>query len=264
MSAASQPAEGPASQPPADRRADAKKAIAILQSNYIPWKGYFDIIGSVDEFVIFDEVQFTRNDWRNRNRVVNRGRVVWLTIPVQTAGRSGAPIDAIEIADRSWAERHLRYVHTCYRDAEYTAWLAPRLEALYHQVAPLTLLSDINEQLLRALSQQLGLSTPMLRSRAIPRRAITATARLVEICQARGASVYVSGPAARAYIEPGLFRQAGIELRYADYSGYPIYDQATTAFDHHVSIVDTLFRCGPATHTHLKSRRGREHLLETA
>src|SRR3954453_13017402 len=99
------------------------KSIAILQSNYIPWKGYFDLMAAVDEFVIFDDVQFTKPDWRNRTRIVSHRRVCWLTIPVRTAGRSRAPIDSIEIADVAWAKRHWARIEPSYLQSEYFHWL---------------------------------------------------------------------------------------------------------------------------------------------
>jgi hypothetical protein len=103
------------------------KSIAILQSNYIPWKGYFDIMGAVDEFVIFDEVQFTRGDWRNRNRIVCDGVSRWLTIPVRTSGHFRAPISSIKIADPIWAGKHLRRLEESYHRSRYFHWLHPHL-----------------------------------------------------------------------------------------------------------------------------------------
>jgi WbqC-like protein family len=177
------------------------KSIAILQSNYIPWKGYFDLMAAVDEFVIFDDVQFTKRDWRNRNRIVSNGRVCWLTIPVRTAGRSRAPIDSIEIADAAWAKRHWARIEASYRQSEYFHWLRPDLERLYRQAADMSLLTDVNELFLRGLANLIELPPRLARSNEVPRRAPTPTERLIEICQAKNASVYVTGPAARSYID---------------------------------------------------------------
>ena len=92
------------------------KRVAIVQSNYIPWKGYFDMIASADEFVLFDDVQYTRRDWRNRNRIVLDGQLHWLTIPVETKGRYEQRIDETQIADHSWAANHLKTLQHAYRD----------------------------------------------------------------------------------------------------------------------------------------------------
>lgn len=229
------------------------KTIAILQSNYIPWKGYFDIIASVDEFVIFDEAQFTRRDWRNRNKIVLGGKLHWLTIPVASKGAFEAPIDSMTITDNTWARKHWASIQHAYGKQPCFGWLAPRLEAAYQHAADLKLLTEVNQLFLRTLSDALELATPFLSSNGIHRRADDPTGRLVEICTARGANTYASGPAAKAYIEPEKFHAAGIALAYADYAGYQVYDQAMQPFEHGVSVLDILFRFGPEARGHLKS-----------
>jgi hypothetical protein len=242
----------------------AGKSIAILQSNYIPWKGYFDIIASVDEFLIFDDVQFTRRDWRNRNKIVLAGKVHWLTVPVRSKGSYNATIEAIEIADAAWAKKHWMTIRHAYSKAPFFAHYGPMLEGLYAKVASIDHLTKVNELLLRALADMLALPTLFLRSEDIPRSSASPTERLVEICLARGATEYVSGPAARDYIVTEHFRAAGVTLRYANYQGYPQYEQAMTPFDHAVSLIDTLMRCGPQTREHLKSLRDRGSFLDAA
>jgi hypothetical protein len=229
------------------------KTIAILQSNYIPWKGYFDIIAAVDEFMIFDEAQFTRRDWRNRNRIIIDGRLHWLTIPVSSKGRFNTPIAEMEVSERGWAEKHWRSIQHAYGKAPYFSLYGPPLEKLYEQAATLALLTDINELFLRRIATMLDLAPEFRHTSQIPRRAQSPTGRLVEICMGRNADVYVSGPAARDYIEAAEFEAAGVTLRYANYAGYPTYQQASEAFEHGVSIVDTLMRCGPQARGHLKS-----------
>jgi hypothetical protein len=229
------------------------KTIAILQSNYIPWKGYFDIIAAVDEFLIFDEAQFTRRDWRNRNKIIIDGKPHWLTIPVASKGRYLAPIAEIEVSEPGWAEKHWRSINYAYGKAAFFSLYGPILEKLYEQAAALPLLTDINELFLRRIATMLDLATRFERTSQIPRQADSPTARLVEICTARKTEVYVSGPAARDYIQTAEFQAAGIALHYADYSAYPTYQQASESFEHGVSIIDTLMHCGPQTRGHLKS-----------
>lgn len=229
------------------------KTIVILQSNYIPWKGYFDLMAGADEFLLFDEAQFTRRDWRNRNRIIINGEARWLTIPVASKGNYEAAVRDMEMSDPDWAQKHWRSIAVAYGKAPHFARYAPALEAAYAEAGARARLSDVNRLLLRLIADFLGVATPLLDAGDIPRAAETPTERLVEICLARGATRYVSGPAARAYIDDGLFRAASIELRYADYSGYPLYDQASRAFEHGVSAIDLLMRCGPAARTHLKA-----------
>jgi WbqC-like protein family len=118
-------------------------------------------------------------------------------------------------------------------------------------------LTEVNTLFLRSLANLIDVRTPLIKSSEVPREARTATERLIEICRARGASVYLTGPTARAYIDAARFADAGIVLRYANYAGYPEYQQGTAAFDHHTSLLDPLFNCGPGTRGHLKSLRDR-------
>lgn len=237
------------------------KTIAILQSNYLPWRGYFDIIAAVDEFLIFDEVQFTRRDWRNRNRIMVQGKPHWLTIAVKTKGQFDVPINQVEVVDGTWAEKHWRTIATAYGKAEHFALYRDALAQAYEQAARLTLLSAINELFLKLLMGFLDLPDRIGHTTDVPRRAEAPTDRLVEICVARGADIYLSGPAAKAYIENDSFERAGVALRYADYSGYPPYDQKAPAFEPGVSMLDVLMRCGPASRTHLKSLTDRDSFV---
>jgi hypothetical protein len=239
------------------------KSIAILQSNYIPWKGYFDIIAAVDEFIIFDDAQFTRRDWRNRNKIVLNGLPHWLTIPVKTKGNYHETIDAISVADPTWTRKHWLTIAQAYRRAPHFRTVEPMLANLYVRAANLDRLTMINELFLKELADFLHLDTPFHRSALVPRASDLPTERLIEICQARAATEYVSGPAAKEYIEANRFAEAGIALRYANYSGYPVYEQSTSTFDHGVSIIDVIMRCGSAARDHLKSISDRTSFLDS-
>jgi len=240
------------------------KSIAILQSNYIPWKGYFDLIAAVDEFLIFDEVQFTRRDWRNRNKIIVQGAAKWLTIPVKTKGRYLEPIEEIETDGHGWAEQHWKTISHAYRRAAHFTEYQAILEATYRKAANLVRLTEINELFLRMIAGLLDIATPIERANVVPRTTQLPTDRLVEICLGRQATEYVSGPAARGYIDAAKFSNAGIALRYADYSGYPVYEQHATAFEHGVSILDLLMRCGSAARGHLKSPSCRDSFVSAA
>ncbi len=240
------------------------KTLVILQSNYLPWKGYFDLMAAADEFVVFDEVQFTRRDWRNRNRIVLAGKLHWLTVPVQLKGKYLAPIGEIEVADRDWAEKHWTTIQHAYGKAPHFAKAGKVLGETYADAAGLRRLSNINALFLERLAGLLGIQARLVPSSSVPRTTEDPTERLIEICRARGATRYISGPAARAYIQKELFDEAGVELLYANYQGYPTYDQAMEPFEHGVSIIDTLMRCGPEARAHLQSLRAPERFLDPA
>lgn len=223
-----------------------RKRLVLIQSNYIPWKGYFDLIAASDEFAIFDEVQFTKNDWRNRNRIALNGKLHWLTIAIKTAGAARQSIQAAEVSRRDWAHVHWETLRQAYRKAPCFGEVGPVLEDAYRQAAAFDRLTDINELFLKTICGLLGVTTPIVHAEIVERAAATPTQRIVEICKERGATEYLSGPAARAYMEEELLREAGVALKYADYSGYPEYPQQLPAFEHGVSIVDALFQCGAA------------------
>ena len=225
--------------------------VAIVQSNYIPWKGYFDLIAGVDVFVLYDDVQYTKRDWRNRNRIKTAQGVQWLTVPVQVTGKYLQLIREVEISEPGWAATHWRTLVHHYGKAASFSQLAPALEALYREVAAIARLSDINHHLLTGICPLLGISTPLKRSSDFETTG-DRSERLLGICRQLGAGTYVSGPAARGYLDEHLFNDAGITVEWADYSGYPEYRQLHPPFDHQVSIVDLLLNEGTDARQFLK------------
>lgn len=224
------------------------KKIAILQSNYIPWKGYFDIIAAVDEFILYDDVQFTKNDWRNRNQVKTAAGIQWLTIPVHHS--TSERIMDITVSQHNWAQKHLKTLQQNYaRAAGYTAtreWL----QELYGTV-PSSNLSAINRHFIEAICHFLGISTRITLSTDYPHEG-NKTERVLMLCQAAGATEYLSGASAQDYLQMDLFADAGIRVAWADYSHYPEYTQLYPPFRHEVSIIDLILNCGPDAVNYLK------------
>ena len=210
------------------------KKLAAVQSSYLPWKGYFDLIHAVDEFVLFDDAQYTRRDWRNRNRIKTCDGPLWLTIPV---------------SDPGWAERHWKTIENAYARAPHFRTYAGRLSALYHETRR-ERLSEINRAFIEALCHVLGIRSRLSWSMDY-RMGEGRTQRLVALCEQAGADCYVSGPSARAYLDEEMFQRAGITLQFFDYSGYPEYEQLHPPFDHHVSVLDLLFSVGPDAPRHM-------------
>jgi len=219
------------------------KRVGIIQSNYIPWKGYFDFIASVDEFVLLDEVQYTRRDWRNRNKVKTANGLQWLTIPVDVSGKYTQRIDETRIADPAWADEHLTTLRHVYGRAPHAKAEWPWIEALYSHARELPLLTAVNESFIRAIAERLGISTKITRSSEY-RTTGGKNERLLEICRQAGASTYLSGPAAAGYLDPAMWREHGIELEFKTYEGYPEYPQIHGAFEHGVTILDLFFNVG--------------------
>ena len=224
--------------------------VAIVQSSYIPWKGYFDLIARADEFVLYDDVQFTRRDWRNRNRIKTPQGPMWLTIPVRVGGRYLQRIRDVEVEDAGWTEKHWRSIVHHYAAAPAAADYRAALEELY-RTAPRRWLTEINEHFLSGICGLLQIRTHFRRSSELDLTG-ERSERLVNMCRQLGASTYVSGPAAQTYLDPGLFQAQGIQVEWADYSGYPEYRQLHPPFDHHVSIVDLLMNEGHQARSFLK------------
>jgi len=226
------------------------KKVAILQSNYIPWKGYFDLIASVDEFILYDDMQYTRRDWRNRNQIKTQQGVQWLTIPVLVKGKYNQTIRETEVDSVSWATDHWKALVQNYRRAPCFAEIAAWLEPLYVG-APSVRLSPLNRAFLEAICVYLEIGTKITNSwdyTLQPGR----TERLVGLCAQAGGAEYISGPTARDYIDPKVFQDAGIQLTWFDYADYPEYPQLWGAFSHRVTILDLLFNCGKESHRYMR------------
>lgn len=225
------------------------KRVAVLQSNYIPWKGYFDIIHDVDTFIFYDDVQYTTNDWRNRNRIKTRSGPQWLTIPVgKHMHRRVCDVTLPEGSD--WAETHWRRIEASYHTApHFEPYRAYFEEFFLHR--EWTWLSEFNQALVAGISSDLlGLATRFERSTDYPLDGAKG-ARLIQLLQLAGADHYVSGPAARSYISKEHFHEAGIDVTWKDYAGYPQYPQLHGGFQHDVSILDVLFHTGPEAAQHI-------------
>jgi len=218
------------------------KKIAILQSNYIPWKGYFDLIASVDEFVFYDDMQYTKNDWRNRNLIKTPQGPAWLTIPVRQESLAQSIRDT-RIADQAWAGKHWKTMAQNYAKAAHFKEYRDFFAELYLERAGSPWLSEINQSFIRAINGLLGIDT-VLRSSSEFTLAPGKSERLLALCRELGATGYLSGPAAKDYLDLGLFAEAGIKVEWMDYQGYPEYPQLFPPFAHGVSVVDLLFNTG--------------------
>ena len=228
--------------------------VAIIQSNYVPWKGYFDIIGSVDLFVFYDDVQYTKRDWRNRNLIKTPRGVSWLTVPCGTGGRR--LIHEVRLEDPSWQRRHWETLRQNYREAAHWDHLAPLLEEFYLK-QEWTSLSELNQAFIRRIARgYLGIETRFGDSREHD-LGHTKSRRLLGLLMKVGATDYLTGPTAKAYLDEAAFDEAGVRVEYVSYDGYPEYRQLHGPFVHGVSILDLLLNEGPRAAEFMKSRRFR-------
>ena len=219
--------------------------VVILQPSYIPWRGYFDQICRADLFIFYDDVQYDKRGWRNRNQIKTPRGKQWLTIPVHSRGVQveNVPINEIRIVwDSLWNQTHLKALQHTYARAPHFQRYLPLLETFYQRRDEL--LADFTIDFTVALTRELGNTrTRFMRSSEISGIAGKKTDRLIQILRAVGATHYVSGPSASDYIEKEKFDQAGITLEYMEYN-YPEYPQLYPPFDSYVSILDLLFMTG--------------------
>jgi hypothetical protein len=217
----------------------------ILQPSYIPWRGYFDQINQAEVFVFYDDVQYDKHGWRNRNQIKTAQGKQWLTIPVHSGGVTveSTPIREVRIDwHTAWNKAHWKALTFAYNRAPFFHNYAPLLESFYQRHDEF--LADFTIDLTIALAEELGIGkTRFVRSSTLQASG-QKTGRLVQILAELGATHYLSGPSARDYIEPDQFTAAGIALEYIKYD-YPEYPQLYPPYDGQVSILDLLFMTGP-------------------
>ncbi|MEW6734937.1 MAG: WbqC family protein [Acidobacteriota bacterium] len=216
--------------------------IVILQPGYLPWLGFFDQLYRCDRFVIYDDVQYTRRDWRSRNRIKTPAGAHWLTVPVINRGRYQQLINKAEIDySQDWVHKHLgslkaNYIHAPFFQHYYAglvASLAARPERLL----------DLNIALIKTCADWLGINTPLILASELQVEG-SSSLRLLNICQRLGAGNYLTGDAARDYLDEKLFTSAGVNIEYHGYQ-HPYYRQLHGSFIPYLSIIDLLFNHGP-------------------
>lgn len=228
-------------------------SVAIVQSNYIPWKGYFDLIRSVDSFIFYDEVQYTKRDYRNRNTIKTSSGTQMLSVPVATKGKYLQRVFETQVSESTWHERHRKALQFAYGRSPYFKEVFELVESALDEIQDETYLSKINYKFIHKILSYLGCQTQLYWSMEIPKAVEGKNERLIELVRSVGGTTYLSGPAAKDYMDIELFQKNGVEVVYADYSDYPKYSQLHGDFIPNVSILDLLFNEGPRSPEFMKS-----------
>lgn len=214
--------------------------VGIIQSNFLPWRGYFDFIREVDLFILHDDLQYTKGDWRNRNKIKTPRGVEWITVPVHYRHTSQLIEETSIDHSKPWARGMLNRIRDSYRKAPH---FEPYFSALSELLPePAGSISDLNLRLIKWVCLHLDIETPIEYSRHYSPQGAK-TERLLGILKQVGATSYLSGPAAQVYLEPELFEQAGISLEYKVYE-YPEYEQLYPPYEPGISVIDLLFMVG--------------------
>lgn len=215
--------------------------IAILQSNYIPWRGYFRIINTVDCFVFYDDVKYTKNDWRNRNQIILNKSLNWLTIPV--GSNSDRLIDEVVLPSGRWREQHLNKLAIAYSQTPYFSEVFDFVANIIEN-EKLQLLSELNQVLIKGICKNwldLKVSFEDSKNYSLTK---TKSDRVLELCKKMKATHYISGPSAKNYLKVDDFTNAGIKVEWISYHDLPVYKQCSSKFFPNVSMLDVLFHQG--------------------
>ena len=235
------------------------KSIAIMQSNYIPWKGYFDMINLVDEFILFDDVQYTKRTWRNRNTIKTPNGPIWLTIPVLVKNNFTQTIRETRTAGQAWRNKHWRAIEFSYRKSPFFETYRELLANAYEDDGEDSL-SRINRKFIETINAILGISTRITSSSDYGYKHEPGSTRsIARLLKAAQATAFLNGPTARQYMNADTFKTDNIDLIWMDYSAYPEYRQPYPPFEHAVSILDLLLSEGPRATAFMKSfQEGRQ------
>lgn len=224
--------------------------ILITQSNYIPWKGYIDSIALVDKFIIYDDMQYTKRDWRNRNLIKTQAGLKWLSIPVEVKGKFYQKINETKVSDSNWNLNHLNILKENYKTSAHYKEVIEMIEPLYMN-CNYEFLTEINRYFLEWILSYFEIKTQILDSRLFEISG-DRTDKLLNLCIENNANQYFTGSAAKAYIDESKFRSKGFSINYLDYSGYKEYTQLFGDFEHGVSIFDLIFNEGTNSKLYLK------------
>jgi hypothetical protein len=224
--------------------------VGVIQSSYIPWRGYFDFIASVDKFVFHDDIQYTKSDWRNRNRIKTPKGIEWISVPVHYKAVSQLICETSIDQSMAWSQKHLRKVQGNYRGAPY---VNDALDILARVLAtPPATISELNIELTARICDYLCITTPLIVSSELSLVG-TKTDRLIDLLTKLKATRYLSGPNADAYLDKDYFRKSGISLEYKSYD-YDPYRQLWGVFDGAVTVLDLIANCGPDARNHIRSK----------
>jgi hypothetical protein len=227
------------------------KKIAILQSNYIPWKGYFDLINQVDEFILYDDMQYTKRDWRNRNKIQTSQGLKWVSIPVEVKGKYFQKINETKISDNNWGKKHWNVLKQNYSKTQHFKEYKDIFEDLYLSNTD-KYISQINYKFIEAINKILGIDTRIRWSSEFD-LIDGQSEKLLGICKDCDADVYLSGPSAKNYLDENIFMQSNIKVEWVNYNNYPDYQQVFEPFEHGVTILDLIFNEGDNATKFMKS-----------
>lgn len=219
--------------------------VAIHQPECFPWLGFFHKMSLADTFVLLDTVQFEKNNFQNRNKIIISGSAQWMTIPVEKHSLNTAVKDVkINWSDEKLIKKHLSSIEQNYKKCEFFEDIFPFLQELYNKKHEY--LSDFNTEFIVWMAQALGIKTKILKASEmnLSGQAVGGTEVTLEICKQLAATTYVSGAGAKVYLDIEKYKQENIHVYFQEFH-HPVYPQkGTTEFVSYVSSIDLYANCG--------------------
>jgi hypothetical protein len=222
--------------------------VTIHQPEHLPWAGYFSKADVADAMVILDVVQYRKNYFQNRNRVLGPNGPTWVVVPVLTKGHTSSELRHLQIndGDRRWRDKYWRTLEMSYARHlhfdEHASWIRSWLDERWDLLVPL------NVTLIRGLFEALGITTPLRFASEMPApvtEGLSGSSLLLSICRALGADGYLSGLHGKEYLDEDLFREAGISVAYHAFTQPEYPQRRQDTFVPGMSVVDLLFNRGP-------------------
>lgn len=228
------------------------RTVAIHQPEHLPWLGFFYKVAQADALVILDTVQFRKNYFGNRNRLLGPNGPYYVTVPVRLKGHMELQYREIPIGDeRGWKDRYRKSVLFHYRKHPYFERYWPEFDRILDQ--DWTFLADLNEALIRWMLEAFEIRPEIVRASELGDSG-RSTERLVELCRKMRADRYLAGALGKDYMDETLFREAGIQLDHTDFT-HPVYPQRGAGeFVPQLSALDLLMNCGPDSAGYVRGR----------
>ncbi len=219
--------------------------LGVLQPGYFPWLGFFDQMSRVDVFVLYDDVQFDKHGWRNRNRVKSHTGPTWLSVPIRHKGLGQQQINEVEIDNQTtWGRKHLSTIRQLYSKAPYLNKYLPELEVFFSR--HWTKLVELDIACIELMQKWFGITTQVVQASSLG-IAGGQSERLLNFCLHFGAQRYLSGNAAENYLDLQLFTENNVLVEWQNYQ-HPTYPQLHGEFISHLSALDMVLNCGEGSH----------------
>ena len=219
--------------------------ITIHQPEHLPWLGLFNKIAKAEKFVILDSVQYEKNYFQNRNRILGTNGVQWISIPVSNKGHMDGSIATTLIAtdpkNAKWKEKYLQTITQSYKKYPYFNDVYPLLEKAIN--TDTEYFCEINIAIIKSFCDALDIHPEYIRSTELNVDGLKSSL-ILDICKEVGTDVYIAGPSGRDYLDMKSFEDAGITVKFNDYH-HPVYPQKRTdEFISHLSALDLFMNVG--------------------